>query len=76
MSFQTLGFPLSGSVSQILTNVVLHPRFLLICPQMSGQINDSTAAWLISPFAAGVGTLEFSMNSLFLSSPATSGPQA
>ena len=76
LSFQTLSVPSSGSVPQTLTNGISRPRYLLICPQMAGQINGSTTASLTSTFAAGIKGLRCPLNSPFSLSPGTSGPQA
>ena len=76
LAFQKFGVASSGSVSQILTNGISRPRYLLICPYLSGHINGSTSASLTSSFTAGIGPLGFPANSPFSSSPATTGPQA
>ena len=76
LSYQALNQASSSNVSQILTNGVSRPRYLLIIPQMAGTINGSAVASLASNFAAGIGPLGTPMNSPFSSSPGTTAPQA
>ena len=76
LSFSSLSIPSGGTVSQILTNGISRPRYLLIIPQMAGLINGSGRASLLSTVAGGVGTLGSTMNSPFSSSPGTTGYQA
>ena len=76
LSFQAFGVAgVNGTVSQILTNGISRPRYLLICPQMSNQINGSATNSLASTYVGGV-QCGYPMNSPFSSSPATSGCQA
>ena len=80
LSFQTLSVQANGSVSQILTNGISRPRYLLIIPQMAGIINGSAKANLSSSFttasANGLSALGSPMNSPFSSAPGTTAPQA
>ena len=76
ISFTSLSIASGQSVSQILTNGISRPRYLLIIPQMAGAINGSARASLTSQYAAGVGPLGSPMNSPFSSSPATCGFQS
>ena len=76
LSFNTLSVPSGQSVSQILTNGISRPRYLLIVPNMAGAINGSGRASLLSTVAGGLGSLGSPMNSPFSSSPATTGFQA
>ena len=76
LSYQVLNQASGSNVSQILTNGVSRPRYLLIIPQMAGTINGSSKDNLTSSYSAGVGQLGTPMNSPFSSSPATTGPQA
>jgi len=76
LSYQALNQAASSNVSQILTNGVSRPRYLLIIPQMAGAINGSSKDNLASTYVAGVGQLGTPMNSPFSSSPGTTGPQA
>ena len=80
LTFQTLSVTAGASVSQILTNGISRPRYLLIIPQMAGIINGSAKANLASSFTAATNgfaaALGSPMNSPFSSSPATTAPQA
>ena len=79
LSFSTLNQPSNGSVSQMLTNGVSRPRYLLIIPQLAGNINGSVKTSLASTFTAGTAftsSLGSPMNSPFSSSPGTTGFQA
>jgi hypothetical protein len=80
LTFQTLSVTAGASVSQILTNGISRPRYLLIIPQMAGIINGSGKANLASSFTKAVNGLDSAlgspMNSPFSSSPATTAPQA
>ena len=76
LSYQSLNNASGSNVSQILTNGVSRPRYLLIIPQMAGAINGSAVANLTSTYSAGVGQLGTPMNSPFSSSPGTTAPQA
>ena len=76
LSYQALNNASGSNVSQILTNGVSRPRYLLIIPQMAGAINGSAVANLTSTYSAGVGQLGTPMNSPFSSSPGTTAPQA
>ena len=77
LSFSTLNQAAGTTVSQILTNGISRPRYLLIIPQMAGTINGSKRDSLLSQFAAGLpAALGSPMNSPFSSSPATTGFQA
>ena len=80
LSFQTFGVAQGGSVSQILTNGISRPRYLLIVPQMAGSINGSAKASLTTSFTAATGgfasALGSPMNSPFSSAPGTTAPQA
>ena len=80
LSFQTFGTAAGGSISQILTNGISRPRYLLIVPQMAATINGSAKASLTSTFVGATNgftaALGSPMNSPFSSSPATTAPQA
>jgi hypothetical protein len=76
LSYQSLSNASGSNVSQILTNGVSRPRYLLIIPQLAGLINGSTIANLTTSYNAGVGQLGTPMNSPFSSSPGTTAPQA
>ena len=78
LSFSTSTITPNGTVSQILTNGVSRPRYLLIVPQLAGAINGAAKASLSAAtytsvtngLTSAVGT---PMNSPFSSSPATTG---
>jgi hypothetical protein len=72
LSFQTLSVGAGANVSQILTNGVSRPRYLLVVPQLAGTINGSTT---LNTYTAGV-VPSSPMSSPFSSSPATCCPQA
>ena len=76
LSFSTFGIASGGQVSQILTNGVSRPRYLLVIPQMAGSVHGSIASAVSSTFTAGTVTsaLGTPMNSPFSSSPATTCP--
>jgi len=76
LSYQSLNNSAGSNVSQILTNGVSRPRYLLIVPQLAGTINGSSVANLTTSYSAGVGVLGTPMNSPFSSSPGTTAPQA
>ena len=76
LSFNTLSVPSGQSVSQILTNGISRPRYLLIVPNMAGAINGSGRGSLLSTVAGGLGSVGSPMNSPFSSSPGTTGFQA
>ena len=76
LSYQSLNIASGSNVSQILTNGVSRPRYLLIVPQMAGAINGSAKDNLTTSYTAGVGQLGTPMNSPFSSSPATTAPHA
>ena len=80
LTFQTLSVGAGNSVSQILTNGISRPRYLLIVPQMAGVINGSGKTNLASTFTKATdgfaSALGSPMNSPFSSSPATTAPQA
>jgi hypothetical protein len=76
LSYQSLSNASGSNVSQILTNGVSRPRYLLIIPQLAGSINGSTVANLTTSYNAGVGQLGTPMNSPFSSSPGTTAPHA
>jgi hypothetical protein len=76
LSYQSLNNASGSNVSQILTNGVSRPRYLLIVPQLAGAINGSANANLTTSYTAGVGQLGTPMNSPFSSSPATTAPHA
>ena len=80
LSFSTLNQPSNGSVSQLLTNGVSRPRYLIIVPQLAANINGSLKTSLASTFVANAGgyaaTLGSPMNSPFSSSLGTTGFQA
>ena len=80
LSFSTQNVQANGTVSQILTNGVSRPRYLLIVPQMAAAINGAAKGNLATTWAAATGAgTGFSaafgtpMNSPFSSSPATTG---
>jgi hypothetical protein len=78
LSFSSYTTTPNGVVSQILTNGVSRPRYLLIVPQLAGAINgcakaslgSSTYTSVTNGLASSVG---FPMNSPFSSAPATTG---
>ena len=76
LSYQSLNNASGSNVSQILTNGVSRPRYLLIIPQLAGAINGSAVANLTTSYTAGVGQLGTPMNSPFSSSPGTTAPGA
>jgi hypothetical protein len=76
LSYQSLSIASGSNVSQILTNGVSRPRYLLIVPQLAGSINGSAVANLTTSYVGGVGQLGTPMNSPFSSSPGTTAPQA
>ena len=78
LSFQALSTQAGASISQILTNGISRPRYLLIVPQMAGSINGSAKATLGTTWSAGFGTASLGspMNSPFSSAPGTTAPQA
>ena len=68
-----------ATVSQILTNGISRPRYLLIVPQMSASINGSAKANLGTTYTKatdGLSVLGGPMNSPFSSAPGTTAPQA
>jgi hypothetical protein len=76
LSYQSLNTAAGSNVSQILTNGVSRPRYLLIIPQMAAAINGSHKDTLGTTYSAGVGVLGTPMNSPFSSSPGTTAPHA
>jgi hypothetical protein len=76
LSYQSLSNASGSNVSQILTNGVSRPRYLLIIPQLAGSVNGSLKDNLTTSYVAGVGQLGTPMNSPFSSSPGTTAPQA
>ena len=76
LSYQSLSIASGSNVSQILTNGVSRPRYLLIVPQLAGTINGSATGNLTTSYSAGVGQLGTPMNSPFSSSPGTTASQA
>ena len=76
LSFSSLSIPSGQTVSQILTNGISRPRYMIIAPYMAGAINGSGRASLLSSVAGGLGSLGSPMNSPFSSAPATTGFQA
>ena len=81
LSFSTLSITPNGTVSQILTNGVSRPRYLLIIPQLAGLINGCAKASLGSASYTAVAngltsSVGSPMNSPFSSSPGTTGFQA
>jgi len=76
LSYQSLNNAAGSNVSQILTNGVSRPRYLLIIPQMAAAINGSNKDTLGTTYSAGVGVLGTPMNSPFSSSPGTTAPHA
>jgi hypothetical protein len=76
LSYQSLGIASGSNVSQILTNGVSRPRYLLIIPKLAGSINGSLKDNLTTSYVGGVGQLGTPMNSPFSSSPGTTAPQA
>ena len=78
LSFSSFTNTPSSTVSQILTNGVSRPRYLLIIPQLAGAINGAAKASLnASTYTAVTNGLSSSvgppMNSPFSSSPGTTG---
>ena len=76
LTFSTTNIAANNPVSQILTNGISRPRYLLIVPQLSGSVNGSAKGTLGTAYSAGLGVLGSPMNSPFSSSPATTGFQA
>ena len=81
LSFQTYSVPAGGQVSQILTNGVSRPRYLLVVPQLAAAIHGSATATIGSGFTSGAAGIVTSalgtpMASPFSSSPATTCPLA
>ena len=78
LQFQTTSVPSGGQVSQILTNGVSRPRYLLVIPQMAAAVHGSAVATIGSSFTAGTATsaLGTPMASPFSSAPATTCPLA
>ena len=76
LSFTSLSVPAGGQVSQILTNGVSRPRYLLIIPQLAGAVNGSAVASLGTGYTAGISVLGSPMNSPFSSAPGTTCPHA
>jgi len=77
LSFTTYNQAPNSQISQILTNGVSRPRYLLIIPQLAGAINGSAVGTIGSSWSAGVGSASLGtpMNSPFSSSPGTTAPQ-
>jgi hypothetical protein len=76
LSFSALNQASGGTVSQILTNGVSRPRYLLIVPQMAAAINGGDKTKLATTFTAatnGFTNLGSPMNSPFSSAPGTTG---
>jgi hypothetical protein len=78
LSFNTSTITPNGTVSQILTNGVSRPRYLLIVPQLAAAINGCAKASLGAATYTSVGgglssAIGSPMNSPFSSSPATTG---
>ena len=76
LTFNTSNIAAGNPVSQILTNGISRPRYLLIVPQLSGSVNGSAKGTLGSAYSLGLGVLGSPMNSPFSSSPGTTGFQA
>ena len=80
LSFSALNQASGSTVSQILTNGVSRPRYLLIVPQMAGAINGGDKTKLANTFNTATNgfasALGSPMNSPFSSSPGTTGFQA
>lgn len=76
LSFTSLSVPAGGQVSQILTNGVSRPRYLLIIPQLAGAVNGSATGTLGTGYSGGISVLGSPMNSPFSSSPGTTCPHA
>ena len=77
LSFTTYNQAPNAQISQILTNGVSRPRYLLIIPQLAGAINGSAPGTIGSSWSQGVSSaaLGTPMNSPFSSSPGTTAPQ-
>ena len=76
LSFSALNQASGATVSQILTNGVSRPRYLLIVPQMAAAINGGDKSKLSTTFTAatnGLTNLGSPMNSPFSSAPGTTG---
>ena len=81
LTYSALSQTPNSTVSQILTNGVSRPRYLLIIPQLAGLINGCARASLgAASYTAVTNGLTSSigspMNSPFSSSPGTAGFQA
>jgi hypothetical protein len=81
LSFSALSITPNGTVSQILTNGVSRPRYLIIVPQLAALINGCAKASLGSATYTAVtnglsSAVGSPMNSPFSSSPGTTGFQA
>ena len=81
LSFSALSITPNGTVSQILTNGVSRPRYLIIVPQLAGLVNGCAKASLGGSTYTKVGggldsAVGSPMNSPFSSSPGTTGFQA
>ena len=77
--FQVLNIAAAASFSQILTNGISRPRYLLMIPQLSSAVNAGGSLSATS-FTAGAGVTQSGpyspMNSPFSSAPATCCPYA
>ena len=78
LSFSAFTQTPSSTVSQILTNGVSRPRYLLIVPQLAGAINGAAKASINAATYTAVGggltsAVGSPMNSPFSSSPGTTG---
>jgi len=74
LSFQVLNVARGGNFSQILTNGISRPRYLLLCCQIAAAIHGTAALQTDVNYTAGVGLLGSPMNSPFSSSPITTAP--
>jgi len=74
LSFQVLNVARGGNFSQILTNGISRPRYLLLVCQIAAAIHGTATLNTDTAYTAGVGQLGSPMNSPFSSSPATTAP--
>ena len=75
LSFQSLSIASGGQLSQILTNGVSRPRYLLVIPQIAAAVHGSAVATIGTSYTAGK-LLGSPFLSPFSSSPATTCPLA
>jgi len=74
LSFQVLNVARGGNFSNILTNGISRPRYLLLCCQIAAAVHGTNALQTDVNYTAGVGNIGSPMNSPFSSSPMTTAP--